>query len=46
MLRTVGMEFPEIQDLWADIVRAAKIKILALQKLANDCFSDEVKFYY
>ena len=34
------MELPKIQDCRAAIVRAAKIKILAPQKLAKDCLSD------
>ena len=45
MLRTLVMELPKIQDCRADIVRAAKIKILAPQKLAEDCLSDVVKLY-
>jgi hypothetical protein len=40
MPRTLVMELPKIQDCRADIVRAAKIKILAPQKLAKDCLSD------
>ena len=40
MLRTLVMELPKIQDCRAAIVRAAKIKILAPQRLAKDCLSD------
>ena len=38
--RTLVMELPKIQDCRADILRAAKIKIMAPQKLAKDCLSD------
>jgi hypothetical protein len=34
------MELPKIEDCRYQIVRAAKIKILAAQKLAKDCLSD------
>ena len=37
MLRPLVMEITNIQDFWADIVRAEKIKILALLKLAKYC---------
>ena len=43
MLRTLVMELPKIQDCRADIVRATKINILALQKLAKDCLSNVLK---
>ena len=39
------MEIPKIYDFRANIVRAEKINILALQKIAKDWFSDAVKFY-
>jgi hypothetical protein len=34
------MELPKLKDCGDDIPRAAKIKILAPQKLAKDCLSD------
>jgi hypothetical protein len=39
MLRTSVMELPKLKDCGDDIVQEAKIKILAPQKLANDCLS-------
>ena len=44
-LRTLVMEILKIQDCQADIVRAAKINIMDLQKLDKDCLSDIVKCY-
>jgi hypothetical protein len=40
MSYTLEMELPNIKDCWDDIVQAAKIKILAPQKLAKDCLSN------
>ncbi len=40
MLLTTLMELPHIDDCRDEILRAAKIKILAPQKLAKDCLSD------
>jgi hypothetical protein len=41
MLRTLVVELPYIKDCQdGDIVRAAKIKILAPQKLSKDCLSN------
>ena len=34
------MELPKLKDCGDDILRAAKIKILAPQKLAKDCLTD------
>ena len=45
MTHNLVMDIPKIQDFQADIVRAAKIKILAPQKLAKECLSDVVEFY-
>jgi hypothetical protein len=39
MMRALVMELPEQKDCGDDIVQAAKIKILAPQKLAKDCLS-------
>jgi hypothetical protein len=36
----LAMEFPDAKDCRDDMVRAAKIKILAPQKLSRDCLSD------
>jgi hypothetical protein len=36
----LSMELPKLKDCGDDIVRAAKDKILAPQKLAKDCLSD------
>ena len=40
MLLTTLMELPHIDDRRDEILGAAKIKILAPQKLAKDCLSD------
>ena len=40
MPHTVEMELPKIQELRADLVQEAKIKILAPQNLAKDCLSN------
>ena len=40
MLLTTLMELPHIDECRDEILRAAKIKILAPQKLAKDCLSD------
>jgi hypothetical protein len=40
MLCTLVMELPKLKDCGDDVVRAAKIKILAPQELAKDCLSD------
>ena len=40
MLRTLVVELPKLKDCGDGIVGAAKIKILAPQKLAKDCLSD------
>ena len=45
MPRILVMELTKIQDCRADVVQAAKIKILAPQKLVKDCFSGVVKIY-
>jgi hypothetical protein len=34
------MELPKLKDCGDDVLRTAKIKILAPQKLAKDCHSD------
>ena len=46
MPRTLVMEVPKIQYCRADMVRVAKIKILAPQELAKDCLSDVVRFNF
>jgi hypothetical protein len=40
MLRTFARELPKLKDCIDDIVKAAKIKMLAPQKLTKDCLSD------
>ena len=45
MTHNLVMDIPKIQEFQADIVQAAKIKILAPQNLAKDSPSDVVEFY-
>ena len=46
MPHNLVMELLDIQDCRADIVRAAKIKILAPQKLSKDCLLDILVKYW